>query len=84
MATSMATSLAFPLMGSAFRPTARQDAESERREKFEVEVDPEGLLCRDGEVGCLIAWLVGYFLVGLFGWVGIRARAYPISSCMIP
>ena len=49
IATSLANSLAFPLVhGSAFRPA--QAMESERRERLEVEVDPEGLVCREAEV----------------------------------
>ena len=49
IATSLANSLAFPLVhGSAFRPA--QAMEIERRERLEVEVDPEGLVCREAEV----------------------------------
>ena len=53
IATSLANSLAFPLVhGSAFRPAAAavQAMESERRERLEVEVDPDNLVCRESEV----------------------------------
>ena len=50
IATTLANSLAFPLVqGSAFRPAA-QAMDTERRERLEVEVDPEGVICREAEV----------------------------------